>query len=97
MQKLNENDRDVLINNLYSELCIKKENVQDLPIFARIKQNTLTLTGYNLNSGVCKALGAYLAESNWRIDKSYILKELVLDNNDISDNDFAQILAGISV
>ena len=71
--------------------------MQDLPVFTRIKQNILALSGYSLNSGVCKALGVFLAESNWRIDKSYILKELVLDNNDISDNDFAQILAGLSV
>lgn len=69
----------------------------DLPIFTRIKDNVLTLTGYKLNSGVCKALGIYLAESNWRIDKSFLLKELVLDNNGNSDEDFAEILAGVSV
>ena len=57
----------------------------------------LALTGYRLNPGICKDLGAYLAESNWRIDKSYLLKELVLDNNDISDEDFAEIMAGVCV
>ena len=71
--------------------------MQDLPIFTRIRNNVLTLTGYALNSGICKALGTYLAESNWRIDKSYLLKELVLDNNGISDHDFAEILHGLSV
>ena len=87
----------MLINNEYSKLCIKEENVQDLPIFAKIKDNELSLTNYRLNSGVCRALGVYLAESNWRIDKSYLLKELVLDNNDITDEDFAEILAGVSI
>ena len=71
--------------------------MHDLPIFTRIKDNKLTLSGYTLNSGLCKALGIYLGESNWRIDKSFLLKELVLDNNSISDEDFAEILSGVCI
>jgi len=68
-----------------------------LPIFSRIKNNELQLSSYPLNSGVCKAFGTYLAESNWRIDKSFLLKELLMDNNNLSDVDFAEIMAGISI
>ena len=71
--------------------------MNDLPIFTHIKDNSLHLTGYLLNPGLCKGLGVYLAESNWRLDKSYLLKELVLDNNNISDEGFAEILAGLCV
>ena len=92
-----EHDRDAHINADYSNFCILNEKVLDLPIFTRIKDNGLTLTGYLLNSGICKGLGVYLAESNWRIDKSFILRELVLDNNGISDEDFAEILSGVCV
>ena len=68
-----------------------------MPIFTKIKDNVLSLIGYRLNDGVCRALGVFLAESNLRIDKSFMLKELVLDNNDMTDHDFAQILAGLTV
>ena len=78
-----ENDRDAKINKDYSEFCLKKSNVYDLPIFSHIKNNELSLVGYALNSGVCKAIGAYLAESNWRIDRNYLIRELVLDNNNL--------------
>lgn len=71
--------------------------MQDLPIFSRILNNELSLSEYVINSGICKALGVYFAESNWRIDRSYLLKSLVLDNNNIADVDFAQILSGLQV
>ena len=77
------------INAEYSKFCIQGENVQDLPIFSRILNNELSLSEYVINSGICKALGVYFAESNWRIDRSYLLKSLVLDNNNIADVDFA--------
>ena len=68
-----------------------------MPVLSKIKDNVLSLSGYRLSSGICKALGVYLAESNWRIDKSFMLRELVLDNNDTRDSDFAEILAGVAV
>lgn len=42
-------------------------------------------------------MGVFLAESNWRIDVSYLLKSLVLDNNNITDIDFVEILSGLRV
>ena len=62
-----------------------------------MKNNELSLTGYYLNSGVCKAAGIYLAESNWRINRKFLIKELVLDNNKINDQDFAEIMSGLAI
>lgn len=78
-----ENDRETKINKDFSEFCLQRENVYDLPIFSHIKNNELSLTGYYLNPGVCKAAGAYLAESNWRINRKFLIRELVLDNNNL--------------
>lgn len=69
----------------------------DLPIFSHIKNNGLSLIGYYLNSGVCKAIGGYLAESNWRINKKFIIHELVLDDNHLKDEDFAEIISGLTI
>ena len=68
-----------------------------MPIFSKVKNNELALTGYHLNSGLSKALGAYFAGSNWRINKRFIIKDLLLDNNNLKDEDFAEIMAGLSI
>ena len=50
-----------------------------------------------MNSGVCKAIGIYFAQSNWRVNKKFIIRELVLDDNNLQDEDFAEILAGLAI
>ena len=55
---------------------------------------TLSLTGYKLNTGLCTALGNFLGK-NIHSDNPYIVRSLILDDNGISDDDFANILRGI--
>ena len=42
-------------------------------------------------------MSQYLINSNWRLDLSYLLQELHLDENGITDADFATILDGLCV
>ncbi len=58
------------------------------------RDGTLSLTGYKVNAGVCAALGDFLGK-NTHYSSPFIVRNLVLDDNGISDSDFANILCGI--
>lgn len=85
---------DTEINNSFSESCLRK-NIIDVPVFARVSGNQLVLGNYRLNKGLCESLGSYLKSSVIRLDQSFILTVLVLDNNLLSDLDFAALLEGL--
>ena len=91
------NTREQEISKAFSRTCIQEEKVVDLPAFAKVKDSKLQLVNYPLNCGLCKAMGQYLINSSWRINLSYILLHLHLDNNRITDSDFANILKGVCV
>ena len=40
-------------------------------------------------------MGQYLSDSNWRLNLSFMLLELHLDENGIHDDDFANIIEGL--
>jgi len=52
------------------------------------------LVGYKLNKGLCVALGDFLSK-NVHPTNPFIVKNLILDDNGLSDADFASILKGI--
>jgi hypothetical protein len=58
------------------------------------EDGTLSLTGYKVNAGICDALGDFLGK-NTHSTSPFIVRNLVLDDNGISDKDFANILKGI--
>lgn len=72
-----------------------REKVSQVPIFARVANRQLVLANYPLNSGICLAMGTYLQLSVRRVNQSFILKRLVLENNNLHDEDFANMLAGL--
>lgn len=57
-----------------------KEHVLSLPTLSRIQNKLLSLFSYSLNSGVCKAIKAFL-----RNNKT-VLERLILDNNGLKEN-----------
>ena len=85
---------DTDINNSFSESCLRK-NVIDVPVFARVSDNHLALSNYRLNKGLCESLGSYLKSSVIRLDQSFVLTALMLDNNGLTDLDFAALLEGL--
>jgi len=85
---------DTLINNSFGKACLK-QSVVGLPVFARISNRTLVLANYALTHGVCQALGTYLHQSVRRLNQSFVLKRIVLDQNNLSDADFAALLSGL--
>lgn len=60
-----------------------------LPALAKIHNKTLVLSGYKLNSGVCKAL-----KKGLRLVKN-IMTKIIIDNNGIHDKMTKSILKGI--
>jgi hypothetical protein len=57
---------------------------------------TLSLTGYKVNSGICSALGEFLAK-NAHPSSPFLVRNLTLDDNGMNDCDFAKVLHGIGV
>jgi len=72
-----------------------RHNVIGLPTMTHISEDgTLSLTGYKVNSGLCSALGDFLGKNKHQTSP-FIVRNLILDDNGISDADFANILRGI--
>eukprot|EP00347_Sterkiella_histriomuscorum_P014450 403360819 len=68
----------------------QKELVLALPILQKIRKRTLNLTGYGLNQGHSKALQiAFKYFEN-------ILGKIHLENNNLKDDDFREILDGLA-
>ena len=93
---MNVKTRDQHINRLYSHDCIVNEKVRDLPFFSKIIDRELKLIGYKLNTGICKAARLFFVRSNWRLNMAQLIQELHLDDNNLTDADFATLLDGIS-
>jgi hypothetical protein len=85
---------DKLINNVFVGDC-KKNNVVGIPVFARVTSKQLALANYALNNGLCHALGTYFKNSVRRLNQAFVLKRLLLDNNNLADSDFAALLQGL--
>ena len=49
-----------------------------------------------MNPGVCIAASRFFKECNWRLSASCHIQELHLQDNNISDIDFAKILEGLT-
>ena len=72
-----------------------RHHVIGLPTMTHISEDgTLSLTGYKVNSGLCSALGDFLGK-NTHQTSPFVVRNLILDDNGISDSDFANILRGI--
>ena len=67
----------------------------DMPFFSKIRDKKLALINYKLNPGLCKAASKFFIECNWRLSASCQIQELHLEDNNISDVDFANILKGL--
>lgn len=59
------------------------------------QKGVLSLIGYTINKGICSALGEFLC----RFDAPhgpFVVLGLVLDDNNLSDEDFSHILRGLA-
>ena len=66
-----------------------QEHVNPLPALNKVRNKVLSLTGYALNAGNCKALEEGLRGMDKRIRKLY------LENNNCTDDMFSRILEGL--
>ena len=62
------------------------------PVFSKIRANTLSLVGYHLNEGYCKAMQNFF---NSQSAQEALLEKLVLHANSCTDESFAAILTGL--
>ena len=82
--------------------CYEREVIPD-PIFAKIEQGTLNLTGYHISQGQALALEIYLRENMKNVENlkqkvpidSSIIHTLILHSNGCSDKSLASILQGL--
>ena len=88
-------NRDQQISRIFSNDCINGQQVPDMPFFSKIRDKKLALISYKLNPGLCKAASKFFIECNWRLSASCQIQELHLEDNNISDVDFANILKGL--
>jgi len=73
-----------------------------MPVFSKIKDGTLDLTGYRLDSKVIKALSEYITdvikydkEKGIPEAKLPYIRHLILDSNDFKDIDLSNILEAL--
>ena len=71
------------------QLGCEKEYVAPLPALTRIKDNTLSLCGYSLNRGLCKALEQSLQKVSG-------LRKIILERNSLVDDMLSFIIKGIA-
>lgn len=80
----------------YNEICYLKNHVNGLPIMTRItKDGLLALRGYKINKGQSEALAIFLARNDDEFSP-YRVKSLILDDNGMSDDDFASLINSCS-
>ena len=73
----------------FIEEC-EKNLVNTLPLLLRINNKKLILERYQLNNGLCQALGIAFYNFN------DIATDFYLESNNLSDDDFAVLLTGMS-
>ena len=95
-ERTHAQDRESIINKTFNKDCIKEESIPDLPIFSKIKNKSLRLVNYAIGPGLSKALSNFLSLSNYRVNQNYLIQHLHLDDNNLVDEDFMSILAGLT-
>lgn len=70
-------------------MSCQREQTLMLPLLHKLKKRTLNLAGYSLNGANVRAL-------TWAFNYGdHIINRVILENNSIHDEDFAELLCGL--